>query len=548
MPAPLLIPLPLGLHVSGVVTWAVRAVNALAARGRPCGLIIHPPPPGQRTIAPDLDPRVRTWHIPPSAPPLATCQGDLSAFIPINRRAVDDLFAAAGSSSPVVLCPTLLGDCFGICAALTLAIPERVRLVGFAHADIPYDAAIIAHYAPALTHAACVADAVEARVRAALDLAGPAAPRVVNIPNGVPIPPATPRREPLAGGTGVPPARRAARPIRLLYTGRFEHAQKRILALPALSAELARRAIPHELTLVGAGPAADDVAAAVDALARRAGPDATVRVLAPMSPDELAPLLDRADAFVLASRYEGLSVALLEAMARACVPIVTRVDSGHAQVLAHARSGLVADIAPEADEHAAAAALADCIQRLVTSDVDALRAGARAAAARFSLDAHADRFERLLDDAAAAPPRAWPATRPCAFTGLDANLGAAGRASGTVPADAPARARAALERLAGRTILIHGAGAHTLALAGVLARSPARIVAIADDDRSRWGTSLWGWPIIDPATAAAAGATDVLISSHLHEPAIHARAHIYTSQGLHVHRLYAQRAPSASSG
>ncbi len=531
MPAPLLIPLPLGLHVSGVVTWAVRAVNALAARGRTCGLIIHPAPAHQRAIEPALDPRVRIWRTPtpPAAPMLASCDGDLSAFIPVYRRAVDELWhAQQAPRQPVVLCPTLLGDCFGICAALTLATPERVRIAGFAHADIAYDAAVIAHYAAAMTHAACVADAVETRVRTALAGAGSDAPEVVNIPNGVPIPATPPRREPLAG-----------RPLRLIYTGRFEHAQKRILALPLLCAELARRGVDHELTLIGDGPAVDDLADALAARPDQFAATARIQTLTPMSPDELAPLLARADAFILPSRYEGLSVALLEAMAQGCVPIVTRVVSGHAQVLVDNVSGLVAGAGPESDEHAAAVALADSVQRFLVADTESLRAGARKAAGRFSLDAHADGFERLIDAAAGAPQRSWPASRPCAFTGDDTAGGGSG--SGTVPPGAIAKARAALERLAGRDVVIHGAGRHTIALATALADTRAHIVAIADDDRARWGTTFLGWPVISPADArgiGGGGATDVLISSWLHEQAIFDRREVYTSQGLTVHRIY----------
>jgi hypothetical protein len=245
------------------------------------------------------------------------------------------------------------------------------------------------------------------------------------------------------------------------------------------------------------------------------------------------PLLDAADAFILPSRYEGLSVALLEAMARGCVPIVTRVISGHAQVLTHGASGLIAEAGPEADENTAAVSLADAVERFLAGDVESLRAGARRAAARFSLDAHADRFEMLIDAAAGAPARSWPASRPCAFTGGDASLG-----SGTVPPGALAKARAALERLAGRDIVIHGAGQHTIALAPALADSRARIVAITDDDRARWGTMLLGWPVIAPDDARAAGATDVLISSWLHETAIFGRRAAYETQSLRVHRIY----------
>ena len=99
-----------------------------------------------------------------------------------------------------------------------------------------------------------------------------------------------------------------------------------------------------------------------------------------------------------------------------------------------------------------------------------------------------------------------------------------------------------LESLAppGRAVVIHGAGQHTLQLAAVLAASPARIVAVADDDRQRQGQSLWGWPIIAPENAAKMGATDVVISSWMHQGAIWERRGVYESQRppLRVHRVY----------
>ena len=68
--------------------------------------------------------------------------------------------------------------------------------------------------------------------------------------------------------------------------------------------------------------------------------------------------------------------------------------------------------------------------------------------------------------------------------------------------------------------------------------------AVTDDDPARWGASLLGWPVISPARAAAAGATDVVISSWIHADEIYARRHAYEHQGLRVHHLYrAAQAP-----
>lgn len=151
------------------------------------------------------------------------------------------------------------------------------------------------------------------------------------------------------------------------------------------------------------------------------------------------------------------------------------------------------------------------------------------------MEQHADRVDAMLRACADAPARYWPANRPCAFGG-DAASGAAG---GSVPADAAARMRRVLESLAGEPVVIHGAGAHTRAIAGALADAPANILAITDDDRARHGATLWGWRIIAPEDAGSRGARHAVISSWLHEAAILARRETYERQGIRVRGLYA---------
>ena len=111
-------------------------------------------------------------------------------------------------------------------------------------------------------------------------------------------------------------------------------------------------------------------------------------------------------------------------------------------------------------------------------------------------------------------------------------------ASGSVPADGAARLASVLERLGGRRIVVHGTGQHTKQLAHVLAGSPARIVALADDDRQEHGTTVLSWPVVAPRDAGATGATDVVISSWINQGVIWNRRAVYERQGLTVHRLY----------
>jgi glycosyltransferase involved in cell wall biosynthesis len=524
MAAPLLIALPDGLSVSGVSIWAARLANGLVQSthsARAVALILHREPPGSVRLDLPLDPRIMVLPDGPPLPRFEEAPGDLSAIIPKYRAAAALLAARAGT--PVILSPNLHGDCYGAAAALAAKDPEIVRVVAWNHSDIEYNARVLTHYEPLITKYIAVSDAIEGVLRERL----PARTAdILNIPYGVDTdsPPPTAR------------TLREAAPIRLIYTGRIEHEQKRIGALVHLADELNRRGIAHQITVVGDGPAA----ANFDIFASTRP---SVLRLAPVGPARIGELLDQHDAFVLPSRYEGLSIAMLEAMARGCIPVLARTRSGALQVIEPGYNGELADVDPAADEAATAAALAASIQRHLARSPqqrlamsDAARATVRA---RFSLAEHLRSVEALLDAAAAASPRGWPADRPCAFT---AAPGAAGRngwaGSGSVPPEGPARLAKLLDSLAGRAIVVHGVGQHTLQLAEVFARSPATIVAFSDDDPKRCGERLWGSPIVRPAEAAATGATEVIISSWMHQQSIWARRGIYEQQGLRVHTIY----------
>ncbi len=524
-PAPFLIALPQGLNVSGVTTWAVRLSSALAARGRAVGLIIHPTLSAPVEAA--IDPRVRLFRVH-NVPPIDRCAGDIAPYIPHYRAAVRALGGAGqperGPCAPVVLAPNLHGDIYAIAAALSLADPESIRTLGWQHSDIEYDTRLLAHYEPILHSFVAVSDAIEERLRAALRVRED---DIANIPYGVPIPPPSAR-----SAHASPPA-----PLRLIYTGRLQHEQKRILALVHLSDALSARGIDHLLTIVGDGPARAELERAASDRRGR------LRLLAAASPEAVGALLLEHDYFILPSRYEGLSISMLEAMGAGCIPILARTRSGAAQAVESGSNGILADADPDADERTTGAALADALQRALAKDPAALSASAQGTiVGRYSLDLHAERVGKLIDRAAASPARAWPATRPCAFSAPAAAAG-----SGSVPPEGARLLSQLLERLAGRIVLIHGVGQHTLQLASILAEAPCRIVAFADDNPEHQGRMLWNWPIIRPADALATSATDVVISSWMHQEAIHSRRDIYERQGLRTHRIYPSPAPPTTA-
>lgn len=514
--APVLISLPHGLDLGGVTSWAVRLANGLAERGRAVGLVVHPRAADQPAAEVRLHPAVRRIE-PDGWPLMGEAEGDLSPFMPEYRRAIEDLSSAAygRAGGPVVAMPNILGDSYGVLAALCATQAETLRVLAWQHADSDYDTSILRRYEPVIARFVAID---ERYVRALGEMFPGREGDILTIPHGVEVPETPPRpRPPLAG-----------RPLQLVYTGRMEHRQKRIGALALLSDELAARGIDHRITLVGSGPASGEVDGMIGARPR-------VRRIAGAGAAEIAALLGGADAFVLASRFEGLCISRIEAMAHGCVPVITAANSGATSGLCDGESAVFVGARPEDDEAAVAASLADGVERFLAMDRDAMSQAAwRAAREHFAIGVHVQRVGRAIDDAAAGPARWWRTDWPGAFSSSRTRPGM----SGSVGPDGPRRMASLLARLAGRRVALHGAGRHTIELAATLAQSPAEIVALCDDDRQRWGSRLLGWPVIAPGDAAARGATDVVISSYIHQRGIWARRSEYERQGLRVHAVY----------
>lgn len=510
--SPVLISLPHGLDLGGVTTWAVQLANGLAERGREVALVVHPRGADQPAAVVELHRKVRRIE-PEGWPSMHHIEGDLSPFLPVYREAVRQMSDETGA--PVVLMPNILGDSYGLAAALSLTDFDRVRVLGWQHTDSDYDTGLLLRFEPVIAKYV----AIDER---AIGVLGAKLPHrrgdITTVRHGVRVP-------------YLPPARREAmsgRPVRLVYTGRIEHFQKRVLCFGHLSDELTRRGLDHEIVVVGDGPAAAEFDAMI---ATR--PKVVRKGLA--GPREVEAWLKWGDAFVLGSRFEGLCISRIEAMAHGCVPLVTNVNSGAATGIEPGVSGLIVDAQPGEDEKRVGIALADAVQRFLGCDRHAMAVAAwNAALARFSIDAHVEGVSRVLDEVGQSPARPWRASWPCAFSFSPNSPGC----SGTVPSHGPRRMKEVLDSLAGRKVAIHGAGRHTIELAGVLSESAAGIVAITDDDRNRWGKRFLGWTMWEPARVAESGATDVVISSWLHSETIWGRRGVYESQGLRVHRLY----------
>lgn len=541
--APVVFSLPRGLQTGGVTTWAVRTAGVLARRGRAVCLVVHREDAGSERLKIEMPASVRVVDLSGLAP-LDEAGGRLSAVIPPYRDVVRALARETGR--PAVVIPALLGDSFGVAAALSLADPESLRVVGWCHSPIAYDAAVLDRYEAVISRFVAVSDPIAAGLRSRHPSR---AGQIDVVYHGVEVPPQRPARPPLAG-----------RALMLVYAGRVEDDLKRVVSLVSVSDALRRAGVPHRLTIVGDGPAAGRV----DGLIAQGRAD-RVRRLSAIPPDRVAGLMAEHDLFVLPSRVEGMPLAALEAMAVGCVPVMRRTETGSRVIAEHGVSGVFVEVADDADDEALGEAFAAAIAGLAGGLAGNLAVGAmegdgretaglglermseagqRRARERFSMEAYADAAERVIEAAATSAPRAWPADRPCAFTTSSAASG-----SGAVPPGGAERLKELLAALAGRRVVVHGVGRHTLELSGVLAWSEARIVAFADDDPSRQGGTIWNWPIVSPSSAGRTGASDVVISSWMNQEAIWDRRGVYERQGMTVHRVYdSANEPGARSG
>jgi hypothetical protein len=288
------------------------------------------------------------------------------------------------------------------------------------------------------------------------------------------------------------------------------------------------------MNLIGDGPQADDIDRAINAMKDRLrASGSSILREPPIAPHQMPDRWRDADVAILASGHEGLSMQMLEAMATGCVPIVSRVASGAAEIVSDGQNGFT--FTPGDIE-----AMAAHIARLA-GDETTLRTCARGARATIANQCPEDRclsqVLQVLDQAQDEPSRPWPTG-----SAIDMN-GRAPSCRATVPSDAAVKLTRLLDSIAREAdgpIVIYGGGGHTVALGDVWAVSPVEIVAIVDDDPGRHGQHLWGWPIIDADSLPATGAKAVVISSWMHEDAIWNRMRDLETTGIRVFRIYGQ--------
>jgi glycosyltransferase involved in cell wall biosynthesis len=222
-------------------------------------------------------------------------------------------------------------------SCVSARLPDRVAVVGHIHTDCAMGYEHFAWLGKYWNVTVAVSNLIREK---AASLCPELAQRLTVIPYGVSIPPHPPQRMAAAG-----------EPLQIVYSGRLIQEQKRILDLPGIVHELVRRRIPVRLNIAGGGWDEAELKGACQELAHQG----LIRFCGILSQEQLANLYEQSDVFILTSEYEGLPLALLEAMGHGCVPVVTDISSGIPEVVRNEVNGY---LVPVGSTHAFAARLA----------------------------------------------------------------------------------------------------------------------------------------------------------------------------------------------
>jgi glycosyltransferase involved in cell wall biosynthesis len=162
--------------------------------------------------------------------------------------------------------------------------------------------------------------------------------------------------------------------------------EKNLALLLEAFAQIRRRGLPARLLVVGSGP--EEPALKAQAVRLGLGADCEFRP----ATSEVAEQLRRIDIFVLASRSEGLSNALMEAMSAGCVPVATDLPSNR-ELIETEREGLLFS-----DNHCEE--LTTALSRLIEDPSERERMSLLARARmvnEFSMDTAIGRLQSLYD-------------------------------------------------------------------------------------------------------------------------------------------------------
>lgn len=202
-------------------------------------------------------------------------------------------------------------------------LSRRVRLIGLVQADNDLEVDQAARLGEWWDAIVAVSDPIQFKLASKFPRLSP---RLTTIRNAVPA-------------LDAPPPKQAGGPLRIAYSGDLRQHQKRLDDMVDVARRLAGRGVDFRLTFLGDGPHR----AALEDQSRELMARGLVTFAGRLGGEILLDALADQHVFLLTSEFEGLSIALLEAMSRACVPVVSRLAS-QSLVIREGVNGLTASV------------------------------------------------------------------------------------------------------------------------------------------------------------------------------------------------------------
>lgn len=257
-------------------------------------------------------------------------------------------------------------------------IPEEIKTIGVLHCDSDEHYERLEAYGKYWDSIVTVSDYIrEESIRLHPELEK----KINYVPSGILMPPFSPKKVNL-------------QTLRLVYSGRVEEDHKRFCDVVALVNILKKKKIDFHLDVIGSG----GMFPVVEKLWEK---ENKVTLHGEIPPENVLPLLEKADIMLLTSDYEGFSLSLLEGMAVSCVPLVYDIKSGVPQVIEDGETGFVVR---RGDLYA----MADRLEKLAANREELNRISSqsrRRVEKSFTLDKMSQGFINILNDLAQSPEK-----------------------------------------------------------------------------------------------------------------------------------------------
>jgi glycosyltransferase involved in cell wall biosynthesis len=293
---------------------------------------------------------------------------------------IDSVYNLLKSLEPAIIIPNWLWNLYPLCAKLA-AKGKELRCIGFCRGDS--EETYYRHlrkYAPIISHFIGVSP------KCGEDLYRQFPDRTSDItvlPTAVFVPQNLTRTY-------------HRNPIRIVYGGRIEQKQKRVMDFIPVIKGLLSRDLDFVFDIVGSG---SYLLQFLEAL-QECKHGGRVRYLGRLFPEEMQKIWMEHDIFVQLSDSEGTSNSMLEAMACATVPLVTATSSGVEGVIDHKKNGFVVPIG-------STDLVVDIIEELVNFPVllEEVGTAAHRTTHQFSMSNYAKKFLSILDKVSSMPVR-----------------------------------------------------------------------------------------------------------------------------------------------